>query len=573
MTGVNSFERVVDAFRSAGLNVKDRDRDQVVAQGPGHGPTDLSVLITYNGDQTLIYSYANDDLVNILEGVGLQTRDLFDNPRGVEYRYGDGRVVQRTVDKKFFQAGNKTGNQLFRTEFDPSKPVLFVGGEKDVRTLEHFGHQATTSPGGEGNVGNYDLTPLHGLDVVVIRDLDDTGKKFADVLVEKLGGKARTLRVATAAVGKDASDHIAAGRAITELETDYAFDSKIAIKDAVAKLEKLKDAPIRHIANMLTDLGARYTPDDSDSSEMSLKAFGELTEDWWDWLLSEDADLDVIPGPWEDLNEPLARGFHKGRLYLFAARPGRGKSLALTNFALMAANQGYKGALFSIEMGSIEVMSRVIAAGTNAKYGDITKRNLERLTTDKSIERIATWLEQRPDLPLWISEKETLPMARMIAECRKIKEQYGLDFIIVDYLQLIQPERAGMSENEALTKISRALKVLAKELDCAVIAAAQLNREAAKDAVPKISDLRSSGAMEQDADVVVLMHHEGDNDNPTGEVQMILGKNRTGPTMSIALEWRPHQAKIGHWGEFDGERPRREINAAGDFTPQWASQQ
>lgn len=572
MTQLNSFERVVAAFRDAGLNVKDHGRDQVVAQGPGHSNRDLSVLITYNGDQTLIYSYAGDDLANILEGVGLQTRDLFDDTRGVEYKYGDGRIVRRTVDKNFFQAGNKSGDQLFRTQFDGSRPIWVAGGEKDVRTLEHFGHQATTNAGGEGNVGNFDLSPLHGSDVVVIRDLDDTGVKFADILVEKLAGRARSLRVVTAAAGKDASDHIAAGKSVEDFVPDYAYDTKVAIKETIAKLERLESAPIAAVADFLGAQGAKYAPGDNDEAESSLKAFDHSMVDWLEWLYATDTDGDTIPLPWEDMNDPLAGGFLKGRSYLVAARPGAGKSLTLTNFAIHAATNGYRGALYSVEMGSNEVVSRIVAASTNARYGDITKRDIIRLQGDGTIDRIDDWYAKNQGLPLWISDKETLTLKQLRREVRDLQQSQGLDFVAVDYLQLLAGSRSSMSEQERLQEISRGLKVLSKELGVVVVSAAQLNREAAKGEAPMTKDLRGSGTLEQDSDVVILMHHEGDKDNPTGEVKMILGKNRTGPTMTIGLEWRPHQAKIGHWGDFDGERPRKTLTTDGEFSPNWASQ-
>jgi replicative DNA helicase len=217
-------------------------------------------------------------------------------------------------------------------------------------------------------------------------------------------------------------------------------------------------------------------------------------------------------------------------------------------------------------MGDIEVASRIIAAGTNAQYGDITRRDVGKLDSSGSLKRIETWLQEQAGIPLFVCDRESLTLRQIAADARAMKQQCGLDFIAVDYLQLLQGEKVSASEQETLSKLSRGMKMLSRELNVAVICAAQLNREAAKGERPKPSDLRGSGSLEQDSDVVVLMHHAGTEQEPTGDVEMILGKNRTGPKMTVNLFWRPHQAKIGRWGEFD---PAQQVQteSGSDWSP------
>ncbi|MFC5789688.1 replicative DNA helicase [Agromyces tardus] len=276
--------------------------------------------------------------------------------------------------------------------------------------------------------------------------------------------------------------------------------------------------------------------------DSALRKFGTVIPEFWEWQNAPPNQVRTIQTPWPELDDALSGGLQPGRSYLFAGRPGGGKSLALTNIAAYAAEHGYAGALFSVEMGTLEVASRILAAGGRAEYGQITRRQLDERNHDKVLQ----YAEQAKDIPLWICDRPTITIEQIRTEASKLKRSQGLDFLAVDYVQLLKATDSKAPRERQIADISRGLKMLAKELDVAVISACQLNRGATKEKrPPTIAELRESGALEQDSDVVVLIHHNLNDDQPTGEVDFIIGKNRTGKLMTITLMFRGHQARIG----------------------------
>ena len=534
---MNSYERVLNAFRDHGLNVVEKG-DRASCQAPGH--SGLEVSVGYNGDQALVWAFNGMELPEILDGVGLQMSDLFDNPKGVEYQYPDGRKVQRTADKRFYQSGNTDGTQLYHVDRIGDAPTVYVvGGEKDVHTLEHLGLVATCNAGGEGNVGNFDLSPLFGRRVVVVRDRDEAGEKFAHTLVDRLAGEADVV-VRTAKVGKDVSDHVAAGCDIDDLVTDTSFATPLLMSRLNREVGKLSGLPPDKAMQRMYALLDSATPMDETAG---LHAFDDLMLEWWEYLETPAAERDILQTPWPELDDVISGGFHKGRSYLMAARPGAGKSLGLTNFASYAASQGHRGVIYSVEMGRMEVASRIVAAGAKTEYGQISQRNL----TADSMSRIAEWADKAAGLPLFVCDKESVSMSKIRKDCRQLKSHGGLDFVCVDYLQLLKADSRGQSRQEQISEISRGLKMLSKELQVVVLSACQLNRGNVKDGrPPTVADLRESGSLEQDCDVAILLHHASFGDGlPTGEVEFIVGKNRTGKLTTVTLPWRAHYARIG----------------------------
>ncbi|MET9286474.1 replicative DNA helicase [Nocardia beijingensis] len=272
------------------------------------------------------------------------------------------------------------------------------------------------------------------------------------------------------------------------------------------------------------------------------KQFGELVDDFWKWVDTPPEQVRNIPTPWPEVDDILSGGLHPGRSYLFAGRPGGGKSLALTNIAAYAAESGCPGVLFSAEMGEMEVTSRILAAGGRAEYGHITRRSLD----DYNRGKVAAYAKRAHEMPLWIFDKAPITIAQIRSHARRLKRsKTGLDFVAVDYVQLLSPTDSKLTRERQIAEISWGLKTMAKELDIAVISACQLNRGAAKEKrPPTIAELRESGALEQDSDVVILLHHNLIDGQPTGEVEFIVGKNRAGKLATITLAFRGHQARI-----------------------------
>jgi replicative DNA helicase len=272
-------------------------------------------------------------------------------------------------------------------------------------------------------------------------------------------------------------------------------------------------------------------------------AFADVLANWWEWLSAPQDQIRTIATPWTELDDMLAGGLHPGRSYVIGGRPGEGKSIALLNLAVNAAEHGHPGVIFSVEMGEVEVVSRIMAAGSHAEYRQITKRQLD----DHNHMKIAEYADTYGAMPLTLVDRSDITVDYIAAQCRTLKRRpEGLDVIVVDYLQLLRESDSRQSRERQVANISRALKILARELDCAVIIACQLNRNsAAADRKPLLSDLRESGAIEQDCDVAILLHHELANGQPSGEVTLCIAKNRTGKIGSVTLPWRAYQARIG----------------------------
>src|SRR5699024_3679954 len=248
------------------------------------------------------------------------------------------------------------------------------------------------------------------------------------------------------------------------------------------------------------------------------------------------------PTPWPTMNNHLSGGLEAGRSYVVGGRPGDGKSLAGANLATHAAENGHSALIFSVEMGEHEVVSRIIASGARANYGQITNRMLDQGNFDK----INAYAAQKATMPLRIVDRADITLDSVKAICRSVKREHGLDVVFVDYLQLLTPTDSQLARERQVANISRGLKIMSRELDCAVITACQLNRNTSNESrPPRLSDLRESGTIEQDADVVILLNRTGaGGENMDGDIELIVAKNRTGPKGNVMQKWAAHQAAI-----------------------------
>lgn len=241
----------------------------------------------------------------------------------------------------------------------------------------------------------------------------------------------------------------------------------------------------------------------------------------------------------------LLNGLHPGQLVVIAARPGVGKSVALAGIAQYAAwRHKHPSLIFSLEMTKTELGQRLLAADTGVPLNEIRTGNL----SDDQWTRVMRVAGESGEAPLRIDDTPNLTLADIRARARRHHRREGVALIGVDYLQLIDTPR---SENRqvAVSGLSRGLKLLAKELHVPVVVVAQLNRgpEQRVDKRPHLSDLRESGAVEQDADVVILLHREDyyDQESPrAGEADWIVAKNRGGPTDTIVTAAQLHLARF-----------------------------
>jgi replicative DNA helicase len=238
--------------------------------------------------------------------------------------------------------------------------------------------------------------------------------------------------------------------------------------------------------------------------------------------------------------DSLLSGMQPGNLIVVAARPGVGKSSFVTNLARNVAVDSSKPvAMFSLEMSRWEIGMRLLCAEARVPWDLI--RNKRVGAEDWS--RIAQAADTLHEAPLFIVDSGNVTLVDIRAKARRLAaRKAGLGLIIVDYLQLMSHTRRVDNRQQEIAEISRGLKMLAKELSIPVIAVSQLNRdpERRQDKRPQLSDLRESGAIEQDADVVMFIHRDDSDPAKKGLADLIVAKHRNGPTDTISLTFLPH---------------------------------
>ena len=235
--------------------------------------------------------------------------------------------------------------------------------------------------------------------------------------------------------------------------------------------------------------------------------------------------------------DELTAGFQPSQLIILAARPSMGKTALALNICENIASQSRKGVLFvSLEMGEFELAERLLSA--RAKINGHDLRTGKGLGT-REMNLLADAIGKLHNSPFFIDSTPTRTMLQITATARRLKRRESLDLIVVDYIQLIDSDESRDSRQEQIAKISRRLKTLARELKVPVIALSQLNRnvENREDRRPRMADLRESGAIEQDADLVLLLHrpeYYDPNDQP-GMAELQIAKNRNGATGTVKL--------------------------------------
>ncbi|MDU1707731.1 MAG: replicative DNA helicase [Anaerococcus vaginalis] len=228
-------------------------------------------------------------------------------------------------------------------------------------------------------------------------------------------------------------------------------------------------------------------------------------------------------------------GLQNSQLILLAARPAMGKTALGLTMAWNAANAGKSVAFFSLEMSTYQLNQRLISMVSMIDLEKIITGNLEADEWIEIINAITTIKEKE----IYVDETAGITLSELRSKCKRLKAEEGLDLIVIDYLQLMTGEGRFDNRQQEIAQISRGLKSLSKEINCPVLSLAQLSREADKrsDHKPILSDLRESGAIEQDADVVMLLYREDyyDVDDNPNVAKVILAKHRNGPTGLMEL--------------------------------------
>lgn len=248
-----------------------------------------------------------------------------------------------------------------------------------------------------------------------------------------------------------------------------------------------------------------------------------------------------VPTGFRDLDNLLS-GLHPSELVILAARPSQGKTTLAMNIVAHAAMSGYPVGVFSLEMSRDQLAMRLLAAEA--------RLNQQRLRTGMLAEddwpRLTDAIGRLSELPVYIDDTPNLSIMEVRARARRMKAEHNIGLLVLDYLQLMHTRGRAESRQQEISEISRSLKALARELKVPVLALSQLSRavEQRQDRRPQLSDLRESGAIEQDADVVLFIYHNPEDANEN-VVEVIVAKQRNGPTGSVKLYFLKEFGRFG----------------------------
>jgi replicative DNA helicase len=300
--------------------------------------------------------------------------------------------------------------------------------------------------------------------------------------------------------------------------------------EASEELSYIVDRAEKSIFDVLQKRGTQgFAP----IKEVLVNAFNKLEE-----LYNNKGHITGIPTKFVDLDYKTA-GLHNSDLILVAARPAMGKTAFALNIAQNAAvYSGVPVAIFSLEMSKEQLVSRILCSEAMVDSQKIKTGKLE----DDDWKKIARALGPLSEAPIYIDDTPGISISEIRAKCRRLKLEKNLGLVVIDYLQLMQGRGKTESRQQEISDISRSLKILAKEINVPIITLSQLSRapEARADHRPILSDLRESGAIEQDADIVMFLYRD-DYYNPESDkkniAEVILAKHRSGSTGTVELTW------------------------------------
>jgi replicative DNA helicase len=290
-----------------------------------------------------------------------------------------------------------------------------------------------------------------------------------------------------------------------------------------------------------------YDVTDGRTSEdfVPLEELLQPTMDEIDAIASQGGISRGVPTGFTDLDE-LTNGLHPGQMIVVAARPGMGKStLGLDFMRSCSIKHHMPSIVFSLEMSKSEIVMRLLSAEAKIKLADMRSGRM----SDDDWTRLARRMSEISEAPLYIDDSPNLTMMEIRAKARRLKQKADLRLIVIDYLQLMTSGKKVESRQQEVSEFSRQIKLLAKELEVPVVAMSQLNRgpEQRTDKKPMLADLRESGSIEQDSDLVILLHRPDafESDDPRGgEADLIIAKHRAGPTRTVTVAHQLHLSRF-----------------------------
>ncbi|MBE7016051.1 MAG: replicative DNA helicase [Ruminococcaceae bacterium] len=275
-------------------------------------------------------------------------------------------------------------------------------------------------------------------------------------------------------------------------------------------------------------------------SDIIMEAYQEMVEN-----SSNPNKLTGVPTGFDELNRRCG-GFHGGEFILIAGRPGMGKSSFAVNIAEhVAISEGKTVAVFNLEMPKEAVLKRILCSQAYIDSSKLITGKME----GEDWARLGKVLDKIASAPLYIDDSSVVTVSEIRAKCQRLKQTRGLAMVVIDYLQLMQGSGRNESRQQEISDISRSLKIMAKELGVPVVALSQLSRasESRQDKRPMLSDIRESGAIEQDADMVIFLYRDEYYNKETedkGLAEVILAKHRAGETGMFKLGWKGQYTKF-----------------------------
>lgn len=281
----------------------------------------------------------------------------------------------------------------------------------------------------------------------------------------------------------------------------------------------------------------------ADIKEILIEVFNQLEE-----RARTKGSITGLTTGYDDLDR-MTSGMQKSDLVLLAARPSMGKTALALNIAMNAVKTGASVALFSLEMSKEQYVQRIISMESMVESTKLRTGNLD----DDDWSRLISIMSNISDYKIYIDDTPSITLFEVMSKCRRLKLEKGLDFIVIDYLQLMSDTgKSDGNRQQEISNISRGLKAMARELDCPVMALSQLSRapELRADHRPIMSDLRESGAIEQDADVVMMLYRDEyylkEESEKKGITDVIITKQRNGPVGTVELAWIGQYTKFGN---------------------------
>ena len=350
--------------------------------------------------------------------------------------------------------------------------------------------------------------------------------------LEQVGGPAYLLEVL------EAVPHAAHAKYYADIVRELAIKRELILAsteilkncyDSVEETDKVLESAEQSIFSILEQ---RENTEKMVFRDILMDTFDRMNERW-----AKGGGISGLQTGFSALDEQT-NGFQPAELIILAARPSMGKTAFVCNIAESIARESKTGVvLFSLEQSRLELAERFlcIRSGVNGhglRSGDLSDEDRDKILQASS---------ELSDIPLFIDDHPGRTVSQIGAICRRLKRRHGLGLIIIDYLQLIEPEDKRAPREQQIALITRRLKALSKEIDIPLIGLAQLNRgvELREDKRPRLADLRESGAIEQDADLVMFLHRPdayNPEDSP-GLAEVICAKHRSGPTGIVNLTW------------------------------------